>query len=187
MKRILMASMVFALLAVMILSTGAFAYTPNASLAKGTPAPTLSAQEALDLQFMREEEKLARDVYVVMYQKWGMAIFNNISASEQQHMDAIATLLVRYQVADPAAGKGTGEFTNPDLQALYNDLVARGSQSKVEAMNVGVVIEEKDICDLEERLGRTTRSDIRQVYQNLMSASQNHLNAFNTALQGLAQ
>ena len=92
------------------------------------PRP-LSADEIAGLQFMREEEKLARDVYLTLYQKWGVATFNNIASSEATHMASIKTLLDRYGIADPAAGQPIGVFTNPELQALYNQLIAQGSQS----------------------------------------------------------
>ena len=71
---------------------------------------------------MREEEKLAHDVYVTLYAQWDLPIFQNISRSEQTHTDAVKTLIDRYGLTDPASSK-VGVFTNPDLQALYNDLV----------------------------------------------------------------
>jgi hypothetical protein len=162
----------------MLFSVVAFAAS-SAALANGraVPMPTLSAQEAQDLQFMREEEKVARDVYIMMYQTWGLTIFNNISASEQQHMDAIKTLLTRYNVADPAKA-AVGAFTDPALQAMYDSLIAQGNLSPTEALNAGVIIEKTDIEDLELRLGRATKADIKQVYTNLMNGSYNHLAAF---------
>jgi len=76
----------------------------------------IGADEIEGLLFMREEEKLARDVYLTLYDQWNLSIFKNIAASESAHMDAILTLLERYGIDDPAAGKDVGEFTNPDLQ-----------------------------------------------------------------------
>jgi len=54
------------------------------------------------LTYIREEEKLARDVYLYLYDMWGSSIFDNISVSEQAHMDAIKTLIDRYGLDDPA-------------------------------------------------------------------------------------
>ena len=71
-----------------------------------------------------------------------------------------------------------GIFTNPDLQALYNQVVARGSQSLAEALSVGAAIEEIDILDLKERLAQTDNADIQIVYENLLAGSENHLRAF---------
>ena len=75
--------------------------------------------------FMREEEKLARDVYLTLYDAWGLTPFASIAVSEQSHMNAML-LLLKYRLPDPAAGKPIGEFTDPDLQALYDTLIARG-------------------------------------------------------------
>ena len=144
----------------------------------------LSAEEASLLLFMREEEKLARDVYQYLSQKWQIRIFNNIAASEQRHFNAIGTLITRYEL-DDAAKPAAGEFTNPELQQLYYDLTARGTASLVEAMKVGVLIEEKDIEDLQEAIGKTDNKDILVVYGNLLNGSLNHLSAFQSHLDAL--
>jgi hypothetical protein len=147
----------------------------------------LTASEKSWLTYMREEEKLARDVYLFLYDKWGSRIFKNISASEQTHMDAIKTLLLRYGLPDPVTGNGRGEFDNSDLQALYSDLTAQGSISIVEAFEVGVLIEETDIDDLNAAMALTKRKDIKTVYSNLLQGSLNHLKAFvsNLAINGV--
>ena len=143
----------------------------------------LSADEIAGLKFMREEEKLAHDVYATFYQQYGLSIFNNIASSEATHMAAIKTLLDRYGIADPAAGKAVGVFADASLQALYNQLVAQGRQSLSAALKVGGAIEEIDILDLKERLAATTHSDIQQVYTSLLNASYNHLRAFARTLK----
>jgi hypothetical protein len=91
-------------------------------------------------------------------------------------MEAIKALLDRYGIADPAAGAAVGVFTNPDLQTLYNDLVARGKASLVDAFTVGALIEDLDISDLRERATETP--DIALVYADLVQGSENHLRAF---------
>lgn len=140
------------------------------------PASDLSAEEAAGLLFMREEEKLARDVYNQMYALWGSPVFQNIASSEQQHMDQVKLLMDRYGLADPA--QAPGQFTDANLQALYNQLIAQGSVSVEEALKVGALVEETDIKDLQTRLAQTDNADIQLVYNNLMNASYNHLGAF---------
>ena len=144
---------------------------------------SLSAEEIAGLQFMREEEKLARDVYLTLYQKWGLAIFNNIANSEATHMAAVKTLLDRYGIADPAAGTAVGVFADASLQALYNQLVAQGSQSLAAALKAGGAIEEVDIRDLQVRIAGTTHADVKTVYSNLLNGSYNHLRAFARTLK----
>ncbi len=141
----------------------------------------LSEEEAAALLYMREEEKLARDVYTALYEQWGVSVFQTIASSEQAHMDSILTLLERYGLTDPASTQA-GVFTNPDLQALYTQLVATGSLSLADALKVGGAIEEIDILDLDERLAMTDNADIQQVFNSLLKGSYNHLRAFSTNL-----
>ena len=156
--------------------------TPCAACQVADPAATsLSATEKESLLYMREEEKLARDVYNAFYDRYGLRVFSNIAASEQAHMNAVLTLLNRYGLADPAATT-PGVFNNADLQALYDDLIAQGNQSLTEALRAGVLIEETDIADLQDGLALTTHADLRAVYANLLRASQNHLRAFSRQL-----
>jgi len=140
------------------------------------PAADLSAEEIASLLYMREEEKLARDVYNALFTTWGQPTFQNITASEQAHMDEVKQLLDRYGLTDPALAPG--QFTDANLQALYDQLVAQGSVSLADALKVGAAIEEIDIQGLQTRLTQTDNADIQWVYNNLMTGSYNHLNSF---------
>jgi hypothetical protein len=141
-------------------------------------AGVLTAQETSDMQYQREEEKLARDVYTVMNEKWQLRIFSNIAQSEQRHTDAVRSLISKYRITDPAIATAPGVFVNGELQALYDDLVFKGSQSKDAAIGVGVLIEQTDIADLKKAMANTSKADILQVYANLLDGSYNHLAAF---------
>jgi hypothetical protein len=147
------------------------------------PTTALTAEEAAGLLFMREEAKLAQDVYLFLYEAWGSQIFQNIAASEQTHTDSVKALLDRYGLSDPSTGKAAGQFTDPTLQELYDQLTLQGSQSLAGAIKVGAAIEEIDILDLQERLAQTTHADIQLVYQNLEKGSRNHLRSFVNTLQ----
>ncbi len=147
------------------------------------PADELTADEVAALLYMREEEKLAHDVYATLYELWGTPIFQNIADSEQTHTEAVKTLIERYGLEDPAANNGVGVFTDPDLQALHDQLVATGSESLSSALRVGAAIEEIDILDLEESIAGTDNEDISLVYENLMKGSRNHLRSFVATLE----
>ena len=147
------------------------------------PVDELTGQEAEDMQFMVEEEKLARDVYLTLYDEWNVSVFQNISGAEQMHMDAVSTLLSTYGVENPTVGNDIGQFTNPDLQALYDQLADTGSQSLADALKVGGAIEEIDILDLERTIADTDKADIVQVYERLKAGSENHLRAFSSTLE----
>jgi len=142
---------------------------------------SLSDAEIEGILYMREEEKLARDVYLTLYEVWGLSVFENIARSEATHMEAVRTLIDRYGLADPAAAE-VGVFTNPTLQGLYDQLVADGRTSLADALRVGAAIEEIDILDLQQRLAQTDQADIELVYENLMKGSRNHLRAFASTL-----
>jgi hypothetical protein len=143
----------------------------------------LSAQEIAALKFMREEEKLAHDVYVALYALWPTAsIFSNIALSETTHTEAILALLVKYSLDDPAEGKPAGVFEDADLQALYITLMNMGQTSLIAALSVGALIEETDVRDINEKKAVTDQADILAVYDSLLCGSRNHLRSFNAQL-----
>ena len=138
----------------------------------------LSEQERDGLIHMRSEEKLARDVYITFGELFNHRTFLNIQSSEQNHMDAVKRLLDKYNVEDPVTNDSVGVFSDPGFQQLYDQLISQGSVSLYDALLVGKAIEELDITDLENQLTFVDNQDIIRVYQNLLSASQNHLAAF---------
>lgn len=141
------------------------------------PVGAVDQNEIDALLYMREEEKLARDVYTYLAQQWGLPVFSNIASSEQTHMDSVLELINRYGLTDPASDQ-IGVFNNAELQSLYTQLIVQGSLSVEEAFKVGAAIEEIDILDLQQRLVQTDQVDIQQVFESLLSGSFNHLNAF---------
>ena len=177
------------LAAMILVAAGANALTaqaapitaPEGTTVQVVPSTTaLTADETAGLLFMYEEEKLAHDVYNALNALWGQTTFSSIAASEQTHMDAINTLLVRYGIATPSAAAGT--FSDTSLQSLYSSLMSTGSLSLADALKVGATIEEVDILDLQSRLALTVNADIQLVYNNLMSGSYNHLRNFTSVL-----
>jgi hypothetical protein len=154
-------------------------------LQSSATAQPLSTAEEEDLMLLREEEKLARDVYQALFAKWGVRIFNNIAVSEQRHFDAVGILIERYGLTDPAQATA-GVFADPDLQQLYYDLIAKGNVSLLDALQVGVAIEEKDIKDLKAAMAITDNKDVLRVYSNLLNGSLNHLAAFDSHIDSVS-
>ena len=145
----------------------------------------LSADEQADLLFMREEEKLARDTYLTLYEKWNYSVFTNIAESEQSHMDAMLKLLKKYKLPDPVGSNGIGVFSDQTLQSLYNTLIAKGQVSGLEALKVGGLIEEKDMIDIKAAIERSQQDAIDSVYESLICGSRNHLRSFALNIQAL--
>lgn len=143
----------------------------------------LTDGEIETLLFVREEEKLARDVYLTLYDKWGVNVFENIATrSEQQHMDIMGDMISTYNLVDPVQDDTVGAFTDPAILGLYQDLVMRGSNTQLDGLKVGGFIEEFDINDLQEAIveakAGSNPTDIITAYENLMCGSRNHLRAF---------
>ena len=145
----------------------------------------LSEDEINGLLYMVEEEKLARDVYLTLYNETGLVVFSNIAQSEQRHMDMVLSLIEKYNLTAPDTVNQVGVFQNEGLQNLYDQLVQMGSQSTEDALKVGALIEETDIKDLEDWIAKTDNEDIKTVYSNLMAGSENHLRAFVGQLEAM--
>ena len=139
-------------------------------------ADMLSYDERNDLQWMRAEENLARDVYLALFLRWGKGPFAAIAASEATHGDAVRQLLLRYDIADPAPGPEGASATDATFGGMYREFVTSGSKSYVDALHTAANIEELDIRDLRDR--RSTREDVAAVYHHLEDGSRVSLRAF---------
>lgn len=140
-------------------------------------AEPLDESEIHHLKFIREEEKLAHDVYTVLYEQWEMQVFDNIAQSEQRHTDAMGRLLAYFGLEDPLIDQ-LGVFEDDYIQTLFDDLTAWGLQSKEDALLVGAFIEEYDILDIWLAHNETDEIRIQEIYVNLYEGSYNHLDAF---------
>jgi hypothetical protein len=156
---------------------------PDRGPGNGTALTPLTDVEIEHVIYMREEEKMARDVYLAMAELYDCPIFVNIGASEQRHMDALGRLITRHGLTDSVTDDTPGVFTNLDLQALYLQCVSDGGASLEAALKVGKLIEELDISDLKAALSQTVAVDVTRVFANLLRGSSNHLAAFNRAIE----
>jgi hypothetical protein len=142
----------------------------------------LTAEEIATLQWIREEEKLAHDVYVDLYAYWPNKVFKAIAKQEAAHFKTIGKVLKLYGVPDPAIDM-PGRFSQPQLQAAYDEYLARGVLSYVDALKVGVDIELMDIDDLSIAMDETDRVPLEQHYRHLLIGARNHLRMFQLRLQ----
>lgn len=141
---------------------------------------TLTEGEILSLKYLREEEFLAGDVYEYLSGLYSVPVFKNISKSEDVHTERVRELLELYSIEDPAANHEAGKFVDPELQELYDALILKGKMSLDSSIIVGLIIEEKDIMDLNHALHEVIQSEnIKQVYSFLLMGSHHHLKAFN--------
>lgn len=143
----------------------------------------IAATLAQDLAFLREEEKLARDVYLTLHQKWGLNIFKNIASSEQTHTDQVKALIKTKGFSDPVKDDTVGVFADATLLKLYGDLVKAGGASEVAALQVGTEIEDLDIHDIAKMSSRTSDAAALKLYSALSCGSQNHMRSFYAQLK----
>lgn len=164
---------IFTLLIALFTLSILFAETNNIFTSK----ESLSSDEINAILLMREEEKLARDVYDYFANLYNSKIFYNISNSEQKHTDSVKNIIEKYNLEDPFINS-TGVFENEELQNIYNDLIEKGSNSYIDALKIGAMIEELDIKDIRDSLNYIDNEDIIFVFNNLEKGSVNHLNSF---------
>lgn len=174
-----------AVLATPVASMGGYRGGAAQTETDSSASSVLSAVEVENLAYMREEEKLARDVYLTMFDAWGVVVFENIAASEQQHTDSVEDMIEKYRLTDPVVDDRIGVFVNQDLASLYAELTTRGAMSSLEALHVGALIEEVDMVDLQHAIEETDNSDIRLLYENLLTGSRNHLRSFVAAIEDM--
>ncbi len=137
----------------------------------------LSKTEIENLQYLKEEEKLARDVYLYAHDLYGQIIFENIANSEQAHMNSVTVMLDKYGIQD-LSYEARGVFYNQGLQNLYKELTSLVDKSVQEALFVGATIEDLDIFDLNNFMDTTDYEDLQNLYEVLSCGSKNHMRAF---------
>ena len=174
-------------------TTGEGKVEANRGFAAGAniQAPVALTEEEINhITYLRQEEKLARDVYLTLYELYQAPIFGNISESEQRHMDALKRLIDKYGLEDPVEDDTVGVFPVPDtdtdinFNALYIELVEKGKMSYCDALQVGIDIEILDIDDIENALSDVVAQDVNRVLNNLQNGSYNHFNAFTSRYEG---
>ena len=166
----------------------------------------LDAAEETHLIFMREEEKLARDVYLTLAEWYpDQSLFNTIATnSEQTHTDTMRDKLAQFGVDDPnpdtnllpeMLGVFTGETYGAYFTEKFTYLTERGDKSELEALYVGAFIEELDmhdiiecpqvIIDMDNGIGEgecglnyTDETVLITSYNSLVDGSESHLRAY---------
>lgn len=131
-----------------------------------------SDEERNNIKKISDDEYLAYATYKYICDKYDIDIFNNIAKSELTHYNTIFNLIKN----DPESqNKFNDMFIFAETQSLYDTLTAQADISVLEALKVGLKIEELDIKDLETIKNTTTNSELNNIYNNLQKGSRNHL------------
>lgn len=139
----------------------------------------LSDAEVNGILSLREEEKVAYDVYTFMFEKYESKVFKNIAENEKDHMDKIKELIDQYNLNDPLSGIADqkGVFSSNKMKALYDEMIMAGNYGLLDALRAAARFEETDIVDLRKYLSSASDQTVINTYINLESGSQDHLRA----------
>ena len=167
-----------------------------------TSTSEISTELKNTLSYMGNEERLAYDIYLRLYQEYPITQFYNIAMnSETKHIQEVQKLVNTYV-------DSYDEFTNTDLnelaykdtsvsnmesgvydiqkiQELYDNLIALGLQSELDALKVGCMVEVVDINDLLEYIELAEKENATEVvssFELLRDGSYKHYWAFDSAL-----
>jgi len=149
-----------------------------------TDPTTWTEDEKALVVSMWAEEKMARDVYLDMYDLHGQRIFSNIANSEQNHMSTMKKIMDLAEISLPVDENGAtvsedniGQMA-ASMQGLYDNFINQGT---TQPYLMGKTLEEVDIADLEAAI-EWVNDDLASVLENLLSGSHNHLRAFTQQL-----
>ena len=149
------------------------------ALAGVTPAfdstADLTADEIEFIYAVREDEKVARDLYFSFFGTFGLKPFENIGKAEDNHIKATEKLFDYYEIDYPALSEN-GKFENAIRQKLFDSLLLKGTP-ELEAFKVMAMLEESNIVEYGEVLKTIANPNIKIVIENLARASANHFKA----------
>ena len=167
---------------------------------------TLSEAVKNDLAYMGNEERLAYDVYNKLYESFpNLQQLDNIpTRSEIKHIEAVKGLIAKYAIdgktltvtdreseklsPDADLSSVAGSYDIQVIQDLYDQLILKGEQSEMDALQVGCMIEVVDINDLDKYLGDAQESvaeDVVTVFEFLRDGSYSHYWAFDGGLKNI--
>ena len=175
------------------------------------PTPSLTQPLKDSLAYMGNEERLAYDVYLNLYdyhlQSSDIAIkqlYNIATNAESKHIAIVQSLVQRYAlnatdltdvnetvVNDNNMSATTmprGVYDIQKIQDLYDSLYALGQNSQEDALKVGCMVEVTDIDDLDKYITQAQDSnatDIEAAFNTLRDGSYNHYWAFDKALKNI--
>ncbi len=175
-----------------------------------TPKSTLDQETKNTLSYMGNEERLAHDVYLNLYNYHvanGVSLQQllNIGAnSETQHIQTVQLLVQKY-ITSPdefsnvdmdelnyrdrdIGSMEMGKYDISHIQALYDTLYAKGVKSAQDALEVGCMVEVTDINDLTTEIQTAQNSgasDIVQAFEFMRNGSYNHYWSFDTGLKSM--
>ncbi|MHB8130419.1 MAG: DUF2202 domain-containing protein [Mobilitalea sp.] len=146
-------------------------------IASAANSTTSTIVKTTDTKYSMEEmlvnaisdEYMAQAEYTAIMEKFGVQRpFSNISKAEETHINLLLPLFEEYGVVVPEKDNSTVSVP-VSLEAAYQ---------------AGADAEVKNIAMYESFLKEDLPADVKVVFERLMSASENHLRAFQNAVDG---
>ena len=156
--------------------------TGLAAGASQVAAGALTAAQRTELARLAEEEKLNHDLYAAFAKAYSLPVFENLAVAEANHLQALRTLIDRYGIADPTAGKAAGVLASATVQAAYDRLLAQGKSGQQAALEAARAVEQNAIARYGDALDGLNAPAAERVYSNLRDAETRHLAAINAWL-----
>lgn len=153
------------------------------SAVQAASSDTATGLSNAQLTEMREEERMARDLYTQLAASSGEAIFTRIAGAEQRHLDAVERLMTSQGMNPDAAGSTVGRYAVGEVQAAYTGWLSQGRASDQAAYKVGVELETWDVAELKAMKVPSDTTGAR-VVAALLNGSKHHLTAFTKAVNG---
>jgi len=173
------------------------------------PKYNLTQENKDDLAYMGNEERLAYNVYMGLYDYFQdkdieiKQLYNIANKSESYHISIVRDLVRKYEItpsdltiiSSPVGSSSEDQSELPadkygveHIQELYDALMAKGKNSQQDALEVGCMVEVTDIYDLDERIENAKESgaqDLIDGFNILRNGSYNHYWAFDDGLKAL--
>lgn len=145
----------------------------------------LDVAEVNDLLSTREQVKLTEDVSTVMYEKWGLQVFDAVVSDSQKQGKSLQSLISSYGLEDPYIAE-QGNYTNENLEVLYKGLIEQGLRSQEDALLVGALLKELNVSHSWQSEHTTDDARLMRQYKRLYQDAYDHLNEFVYTYQKLS-
>jgi hypothetical protein len=162
-------------MALIAATASVFASGPDYGAAAATAAIAKGSSFTITdmLRWAAEDEYLAHGEYVAIMKKFGvMRPYDNIMAAEEQHLAWLKDEYKARGLAFPADGSAASIVVPADLKAA--------AQAGVDAEIANIAMYKAFLARPE--LSKPENASVKDLFERLMRASENHLRAFKTQL-----
>ena len=123
-----------------------------------------------------DNEKLAFKFYHAMYDRWNILALKNLAKCEERHIKVVEKLICEFNDQQSPMNLGEENFNNQKYNAIYHDLISRGTKSENEALIAAGSFEESFIVNIEYLSNHSDTQVQKDCLDNLLESTIEHLN-----------